>query len=62
MKTRRRVKARGFAQDTDIVPKIEGMDIEFDEKVTLFPVELEEIRDAVPKPASRTTRGRAGMH
>jgi hypothetical protein len=60
MKTKRRVKARGFAQDTDIIPKIEGMDVEFDEKVTLFPVELEEIREVVPKKTM--TRSRAGMH
>lgn len=62
MKTRRRVKARGFAQDTDIIPKIEGMDVEFDEKVTLFPVELEEIRDIAPKSSSRTARGGRAMH
>ena len=55
-------KARGFAQETEIFPKLEGMEIEFDEKVTLFPVELEETRDVVPKPASRTTRSRIGMH
>jgi hypothetical protein len=60
MKTKRRVKARGFAQDTDIIPKIEGMDVEFDEKVTLFPVELEEVREVVPKKTK--TRSRAGMH
>lgn len=51
--------ARGFAQDTDIIPKLEGMEVEFDEKVTLFPVELEEIREVVPK---NTARGRKSMH
>lgn len=55
-------KARGFAQEAEIVPKLEGMEIEFDEKVTLFPVELEEIRNVTLKPASRTTRSRVGMH
>ncbi len=55
-------KARGFAQETEIVPKLEGMEIEFDEKVTLFPVELEEMRNVVPKTTSRTTRSRIGMH
>ncbi len=62
MKTRRRVNARGFAQDTDVAPKLEGMDVEFDEKVTLFPVELEEIRDVAPKSKQRATRSRTAMH
>lgn len=60
MKTKR--TSRGFAQDTDIIPKLEGMEVEFDEKVTLFPVELEEIRDVAPKSTSRTTRSRTAMH
>lgn len=46
-------KASGLAQGPDIVTKLEGMAIEFDEKVTLFPVELEEIRDMVPKKSTR---------
>jgi hypothetical protein len=46
-------KAHSLAQDTDLVPKLEGMDIEFDEKVTLFPVELEEIRDIASKKSVR---------
>jgi hypothetical protein len=44
--------AGGFAKDTDIIPKLEGMEVEFDEKVTLFPVELEEMRDVAPKRRS----------
>ena len=52
----------GSAQDTDVGPKLEGMDVEFDEKVTLFPVELEEIRDLAPKSASRTARGGKAVH
>lgn len=58
----RKQKSRGFAQDTDVIPKLEGMEVEFDEKVTLFPVELEEIRDVAPKSAQRTTRNRTAMH
>lgn len=60
MNTKR--KAGGFAQDTDIIPKLEGMEVEFDEKVTLFPVELEEIRDVAPKSTRRTARGGGVMH
>lgn len=60
MKTKR--TSRGFAQDTDIIPKLEGMEVEFDEKVTLFPVELEEIRDVAPKSAGRTKRSSRAMH
>lgn len=51
MKTQR--TARGFAQDTEVTPKLEGMEVEFDEKVTLFPVELEEVRDVMPKKSTR---------
>lgn len=58
----RKPKPRGFAQDTDVIPKLEGMEVEFDEKVTLFPVELEEIRDVAPKSAQRITRNRTAMH
>jgi len=60
MKTKR--TSRGFAQDTDVIPKLEGMEVEFDEKVTLFPVELEEIRDVAPKSAQRMARGSRSMH
>lgn len=62
MKTKIKQGARGFAQDTDVIPKLEGMEVEFDEKVTLFPVELEEIRDVVPVSSQRTARGRKSMH
>jgi hypothetical protein len=55
-------RPRGFAQDTDVGPKLEGMEVQFDEKVTLFPVELEEIRDLAPKSAPRTTRGSKAAH
>jgi hypothetical protein len=48
--------ARGLAQDGDIVPRVEGMEVLFDEKVTLFPVELEEIRDLVPQGTTRAPR------
>ncbi len=51
MKTKR--TAHGFAQDTEVIPKLEGMEVEFDEKVTLFPVELEEVRDVMPKKSTR---------
>ena len=60
MKTKR--TSRGFAQDTDVIPKLEGMEVEFDEKVTLFPVELEEIRDVAPKSTPRTARGSRSAH
>lgn len=46
----------GWAKETDVIPKLEGMEVEFDEKVTLFPVELEEIRQVAPKSSSRTSR------
>lgn len=62
MKTRRQTRAPGFAQESDIITKIEGMDVEFDEKVTLFPVELEEIRDVVAKRSSPARRGGRSMH
>jgi len=60
MKTKR--TSRGFAQDTGVIPKLEGMEVEFDEKVTLFPVELEEIRDVAPKSTQRMARGSRAMH
>jgi hypothetical protein len=41
-------RLRSYARSDDIVPKLEGMEVEFDEKVTLFPVELEEIRSVGP--------------
>ncbi len=43
---------------SDIVPKLEGMEVEFDEKVTLVPVELEEMRDLTPKGERRPARAR----
>jgi len=49
-----------WAKETDVIPKLEGMEVEFDEKVTLFPVELEEIREVAPKRSSRTTRNGNG--
>jgi hypothetical protein len=49
-----------WAKETDVVPKLEGMEVEFDEKVTLFPVELEEIREVAPKSSSRTSRNGNG--
>ena len=49
---------RGFAQDTGIIPSVEGMEVEFDEKVTLFPVELEEIRDVAPRRSQGTRSNR----
>jgi hypothetical protein len=48
--------SHGFAQDGGIIDRIEGMEIEFDEKVTLFPVDLEEIRDLVPRATTRPSR------
>ncbi|MBI3777075.1 MAG: hypothetical protein HY273_16275 [Gammaproteobacteria bacterium] len=59
---KRKHHARGFGQDTDVIPKLEGMEVEFDEKVTLFPVELEEIRDMAPKGSQRMVRGSKAMH
>ncbi|MCA1578671.1 MAG: hypothetical protein LC794_15060 [Acidobacteria bacterium] len=55
-------KQLGWAQETDAVPKLEGMEIEFDEKVTLFPVDLEEIRDVVPKRSPGATRNGRATH
>lgn len=55
-------KPRGFAQDSDIIPKLEGMEVEFDEKVTLFPVELEEIREMAPKSLQQPKRRNSSMH
>ena len=60
MKTKR--TSHGFSDGSDIISKVEGMEIEFDERVTLFPVELEEMRDVLPQRGSRTTRRRAAMH
>ncbi len=60
MKTKR--KSRSMSDDSEIVAKVEGMEIEFDEKVTPFPVELEEMRDVFPQRASGTTRRRASLH
>lgn len=54
-------KQLGWAQDADVIPKLEGMDVEFDEKVTLFPVELEEIREVAPKRSSSSTRNGKAM-
>jgi len=54
-------RARGLAEETDIIPKLEGMEVEFDEKVTLFPVELEEIREVAPKSSSGKPRNGKGM-
>lgn len=62
MNMKRKQHARGFGQDTDVIAKLEGMDVEFDEKVTLFPVELEEIRDLAPKGSQRTARVGKAMH
>ena len=50
----------GWAKETDVTPKLEGMEVEFDEKVTLFPVELEEIREVAPKRSSQTRTSRNG--
>jgi hypothetical protein len=50
----------GFAQEADVVPKLEGMEIEFDEQVTLFPVELEEIREVAPKSVAANGRNGKG--
>jgi hypothetical protein len=47
--------------EADVLPKLEGMEIEFDEKVTLFPVELEETHDVVPKRSSGATRNGKSM-
>ncbi|HEU4766261.1 MAG TPA: hypothetical protein VFS77_02775 [Pyrinomonadaceae bacterium] len=55
-------KQLGWAQETDVIPKLEGMEIEFDEKVTLFPVDLEEIRDVVPKRSSVAARNGRATH
>lgn len=46
----------GLAQETDVIPKLEGMEVEFDEKATLFPVELQEIREVTPKRTSANGR------
>jgi hypothetical protein len=48
--------SRGLSDDTDVIPKLEGMEVEFNEKVTLFPVELEEIREVAPKSSSSKSR------
>jgi hypothetical protein len=55
-------KQLGWAQETDVIPKLEGMEIEFDEKVTLFPVDLEEIRDVAPKRSSVGSRNGRTTH
>ncbi len=46
----------GLAQEIDVIPKLEGMEVEFDEKATLFPVELEEIREVTPTRTSANRR------
>lgn len=55
-------KQLGWAQEIEITSKLEGMEVEFDEKVTLFPVELEEIRDVAPKSPAASTRNGRSMH
>lgn len=50
--------AFGGAERDSPAPKLEGMEVLFDQKVTLFPVRLEEIRDAAPR--ARRSRRRAG--
>ena len=60
MKTKRQSRSR--AQSDEIVPKLDGMEIEFDEKVTLFPVELEEVRAVAPHAGKAVRRnGSAGV-
>lgn len=56
-------KRKQFARmyEADAVPKLEGMEVEFDEKVTLFPVDLEEMHDVVPKRSSTATRNGKSM-
>lgn len=56
-------KRKQFARmyEAEVLPKLEGMEIEFDEKVTLFPVELEETHDVVPKRSSGATRNGKSM-
>jgi hypothetical protein len=49
-----------WAKETDAVTKLEGMEVEFDEKVTLFPVELEEIREVAPKRSQTSRNGNNG--
>ena len=46
--------AYGLEEEPDVIPKLEGMEVEFDEKVTLFPVELEEIREVAKRSSSAT--------
>lgn len=48
----------GFAQETDLIPKLEGMEVEFDEKATLFPVELEETHEITTKRTSASGRNK----
>jgi hypothetical protein len=54
MRTRRRIRSRALSDE--IVPKLDGMEIEFDEKVTLFPVDLEEIRTVAPQAGKAVRR------
>ena len=55
-------KQLGWAQEADDIPKLEGMEVEFDEKVTLFPVELEEMREIAPKRSSVGSRNGKAMY
>ena len=54
-----RRKAGSFSdEDEPALTQLEGMQVEFDEKVTLFPVELEEVRELSPAVSRRAVRGR----
>jgi hypothetical protein len=55
----RRAWPRTFSatESASAAPRLEGMEVLFDQKVSLFPVQLEEIRDAAPA-SRRGTRGR----
>ena len=55
-------RLRSYARGDDIAPKLEGMEVEFDEKVTLFPVELEEIRSLAPRGGKSARRNGSAVY
>jgi len=54
--------SHAFSDDTEITQKLDGMEVEFDEKVTLFPVDLQEIRGVFRQATKRTGVRRGVMH
>lgn len=58
-----RTPPRAQAQASEPPTQLEGMEVDFDEKATLFPVDLEEVRESVPKGQQRTsTRSPRSLH